>query len=297
MDLSCPVCYVEDKDGEWYQCDKGHPVCADCYWIDIDHPRHNGRRPTCVLCRDVLKRGDPVACLERMQAIAAKKELIRAEVLRAEAEANTAEVVVAMAAADAKAAQDEMAEAIATAANIAAQEQRVAEQAAHKDAASALAWAQAAGAGDLDAHAAAEAEYKAKHEAKLKRQRDEEHVEKYIKKLRQHLASEPEAEHRASMSCMIIEGIFRDLSPSERVLVDAAIAQGAPVTAKAERRTDPNDGLEYTREEFISEYDGTREWDVAGMKVQELKAALKKRGLNQTGRKLELVERLLAADL
>ena len=36
MDLSCPVCYVEDKDGEWYQCDQGHPVCAACYWLDFD---------------------------------------------------------------------------------------------------------------------------------------------------------------------------------------------------------------------------------------------------------------------
>ena len=76
MDLSCPVCYVEDKDGAWYQCDNGHPVCAACYWDDVDHPRHDGRRPTCVLCRDVLKRGAPVVCLERMQAIAAKKAAV-----------------------------------------------------------------------------------------------------------------------------------------------------------------------------------------------------------------------------
>ena len=79
MDLSCPVCYLEDKDGEWYQCDQGHPVCADCYWFDYHHPRHNGRRLTCVLCRDVLKRGKPVLCLERMQAIDAKKAAVAAK--------------------------------------------------------------------------------------------------------------------------------------------------------------------------------------------------------------------------
>ncbi len=85
---------------------------------------------------------------------------------------------------------------------------------------------------------------------------------------------------------MSIEGIWRDLSPSERVLIHASMT---------ERRTDSTDGIKYTREQFIDRYGGTMQWDVAAMTVPKLKQALQERGIDQTGLKSVLAARLLAA--
>ena len=75
------------------------------------------------------------------------------------------------------------------------------------------------------------------------------------------------------MCCTIIEDLLSQLSPSERVLVDAAMAQAAAAaktTATASSK------------------------EVAAMTVPKLKAALKARGLDQSGLKSDLVARLLA---
>lgn len=39
--------------------------------------------------------------------------------------------------------------------------------------------------------------------------------------------------------------------------------------AAPERRTDPEDGEAYTREEFIEQYGGTAEWDAVGQRLQQ----------------------------
>jgi len=215
------------------------------------------------------------------QAIAAKKQAVRDEVLQAEAEATKAEVAEAMAAADAQAEQQADAQAASIGANLTAQDQYEAELATRTADASALAWAQAAGSGDLAAQAAAEAKYKAEHVAKRKRLRAEEEIEEYTKKLRQQLASESDTDHRVRMARMSIEGIWRDLSPSERVLIHASMT---------ERRTDSTDGMK-----FIDHYGDTMQWDVAAMTVPKLKQALQERGIDQTGLKSVLAARLLAA--
>ena len=93
---------------------------------------------------------------------------------------------------------------------------------------------------------------------------------KYSGKLQQVVASAP---NRTSMCCTIIEDLLSQLSPSERVLVDAAMAQAA-AAAKT------------TSTAFSKE--------VAAMNVPKLKAALKARGLDQSGLKSDLVARLLA---
>ena len=270
MDLSCPVCYVEDKDGNWYQCDKGHPVCAACYWDDVNHPRHDGRRPTCVLCRDVLKRGAPVVCLERMQAIAAKKAAVatkegadKREVELALQEYEELERAKAISVAEAK----EREEAAAFEAKAKAQaircscEQAEQERALKRDqeragleAAHNLANAD----GSFDEQVRLEAEY----EAAAKRT-------KYTKKLERQIAGAP---NRVSVCCTIIEGLLMQLSPQERVLANAAMAQSAAAASSSLLSPD----------------------NVATMKVPELKSALTARGLDQSGRKAELVARLLA---
>ena len=231
MDLSCPVCYVEDKDGEWYQCDQGHPVCAACYWLDFDHPRHNGRRLTCVLCRDVLKPGKPVLCLERMQAIAAKKAAVaskeaavKREVEIAMQEHEELERAIAMSVASEK----ERAEAAALAAKADAQaiqwscEQAEQDRALKRDqeraglkAAHDLANAN----GGFDEQANLEAEYA----AAAKRR-------KYTTKLQRQIAGAP---NRVSECCTIIGELLMQLSPQERVLANATMAQAAAAASSS----------------------------------------------------------------
>ena len=270
MDLSCPVCFVEDKDGDWYQCDKGHPVCAACYWDDVTPPRHDGRRPKCVLCRDVLKRGAPVVCLERMQAIAAKKAAVatkeaadKREVEIAMQEYEELERAKAISVAEAK----EREEAAALEAKAEAQairwicEQAEQERALKRDqeragleAAQNLANAD----GGFDEQARLEGEY----EAAAKRT-------KYTTKLQRQIADAP---NRVSVCCTIIEGLLMQLSPEERVLANAAMAQSAAPASSLLLSPD----------------------NVATTKVPELKKTLKARGLDQSGRKAELAARLLA---
>ena len=262
MDLSCPVCYAEDKDGRWYQCDQGHPVCAACYWDDVDHPRHDGRRPTCVLCRDVLKRGAPVLCLERMQAIAAKKaavaskeaavkreveiamqeheELERAKAMSVAIEKEGAEAAALAAKADAQAIQWSCEQAEQDRA-LKRDQERAGLEAAHN---------LANAGGGFDEQARLEAEY----ETAAKRT-------KYTTKLQRQIAGAP---NRVSECCTIIEAFLMQLSPEERVLVRAATAQSAAAASTAQ------------------------------MTVAELKKTLKERGLNPNGNKAVLVARLLS---
>ena len=271
MDLSCPVCLHEDKDGPWFQCDKGHPVCAECYMLDVNHPRHNGNRPKCVLCRDVLKRGAPVLCLDRMKAIAVKKAAAAADeaatkhaVKLAVQEHEELEHAMALSVAEAMEAKEKAErEADADAKLIQweceqIEQERVlkrGQEQAGLEAAYALANAE----GDLDKQAKEENEY----ERTAKRA-------KYCAKLQRMVASAP---NRTSMCCTIIEDLLSQLSPSERVLVDAAMAQAAAAaktTATASSKA------------------------VAAMTVPELRAALKARGLDQKGLKSVLLARLLA---
>ena len=268
MDLSCPVCYLEDKDGEWYQCDQGHPVCADCYWFDYHHPRHNGRRLTCVLCRDVLKRGKPVLCLERMQAIDAKKAAVAAKEAEVKREVEIAmqehdELELAKAISVAEAHQREEAAALEAKAEAQAIrcscEQAEQERALKRDqeraglkAASDLANAD----GGFDEQARLEAEYA----AAAKRT-------KYTTKLQRQIAGAP---NRVSECCTIIGELLMQLSPQERVLANATMAQAAAAASS------------------LLSAD-----NVATMKVPELKSALKARGLDQRGLKQQLAERLL----
>ena len=262
MDLSCPVCYVEDKDGEWYQCDKGHPVCAECYSDDVNHPRHDGRRPTCVLCRDVLKRGAPVVCLERMQAIAAKKAAVaikeaadKREVENAMQEYEELERAKAISVAEAK----EREEAAAFEAKAKAQaircscEQAEQERALKRDQERAgleAAHNLANASGGYDEQARVMAEYEAMYKQT-----------KYTEKLQRQIAAAPD---RVSTCCAIVAGLLEQLTPQERVLASAAMAQSAAAASSAQ------------------------------ISVHELKKMLKERGLDQSGRKAELVARLLA---
>ena len=113
--------------------------------------------------------------------------------------------------------------------------------------------------GGFDKHASLEAEYA----AAAKRT-------KYTTKLQRQIAGAP---NRVSECCTIIGELLMQLSPSERVLVDAAMAQAtaaAKTTATASSK------------------------EVAAMTVPKLKAALKARGLDQSGLKSDLVARLLA---
>ena len=271
MDLSCPVCLREDKDGYWFQCDKGHPVCAECYMLDVNHPRHNGNRPKCVLCRDVLKRGAPVLCLDRMKAIAVKKAAAAADeattkhaVTLAVQEHEELEHAMALSVAEAIT-ENEKAEREAEAEAKAIQwecEQIAQERALKRNQEQAgleAAYALADAEGGLDEQTKKEAEY----EMTAKRV-------KYSGKLQKVVANAP---NRTSMCCTIIEDLLSQLSPSERVLVDAAMAQAAAAaktTATASSKT------------------------VAAMTVPKLRAALKARGLDQSGLKSVLLARLLA---
>ena len=91
---------------------------------------------------------------------------------------------------------------------------------------------------------------------------------KYTTKLQRQIAGAP---NRVSVCCTIIEGLLMQLSPQERVLANAAMAQSAAAASSS----------------LLSP-------DVATMKVSELKNALKARGLDQSGRKADLAARLLA---
>ena len=107
-------------------------------------------------------------------------------------EADQNMIVDAIAAADAQEAQKAEAEAVELVAHLQEKEQRNAKDAAREADASALANAQSAGDGDLEAQAARLAEYEAERVATVKRRQREEHIEKYEKKLRKSLASEPD---------------------------------------------------------------------------------------------------------
>jgi hypothetical protein len=48
---------------------------------------------------------------------------------------------------------------------------------------------------------------------------------------------------------------------------------GAPLTAGEERRIDITDGNAYTKAEFIAEYGGTLQWDIAESAMEEVAAA------------------------
>ena len=268
MDLSCPVCYEVDKDGEWLQCDRGHPVCADCYWDDYEHPRHNGKRPTCVLCRDVLKRGDAVRCLERMQAIAAKKAAVAAKEAAVKCEVELVmqedenfELAMAASLVDAKE-REEAAKAEAQAIGLIVEEEERdrAKKRDQEQAGLEAAQKLANETGGLDEHVKAETE----REATVKRT-------KYTNKLHKHIAGTPDR-NRVSVCCTIIEGIFEQLSPEERVLVHAGMAKAAAAASSSLLSPD----------------------DVATMNVPELRKALKARGRDQSGLKSELAARLLA---
>ena len=231
MDLSCPVCYVEDKDGEWYQCDQGHPVCAACYWLDFDHPRHNGRRLTCVLCRDVLKPGKPVLCLERMQAIAAKKAAVAAKEAEVKREVEIAmqehdelELAKAVSVAEAQereeaAALEEKAEAQAIRWSCERAEQERALKRDQERAGLKAAHDLANANGGFDEQANLEAEYA----AAAKRR-------KYTTKLQRQIAGAP---NRVSECCTIIGELLMQLSPQERVLANATMAQAAAAASSS----------------------------------------------------------------
>ena len=275
MDLSCPVCYVEDKDGEWYQCDKGHPVCAACYLGDVTPPRHDGRRPICVLCRDVLKRGAPVKCLERMQAIAAKKAAlatkeaaVKREVEIALQEHEELERAMAISVAEAKqrdeaAALEAKAEAEAIRCSCVQADQERALKRDQERAGLEAAYNLANADGGFDEQVRLEAEY----EAAAKRT-------KYTTKLQRQIAGAP---NRVSECCTIIEDLLTQLSPQERVLAKERVLANA---AMAQSTAAASSSL-------LSP-------DVATMKVWELKTALKARGLDQSGCKADLVARLRA---
>ena len=210
-------------------------------------------------------------CLERMQAIAAKKAAAAADEARTKHEVELAvqeheelERAKALSVAEAVQAR-ENAEREAEADAKAIQwrcEQAEQERALKRDQEQAgleAAYALADAEGGLDEQTKKEAEY----EMTAKRV-------KYSGKLQQVVASAP---NRTSMCCTIIEDLLSQLSPSERVLVDAAMAQAtaaAKTTATASSK------------------------EVAAMTVPKLKAALKARGLDQSGLKSDLVARLLA---
>jgi len=250
MDLSCPVCYAEDKDGKWYQCDQGHPVCAECYWDDVDHPRHDGRRPTCVLCRDVLKRGPPVKCLERMQAIAAKKAAAATEEAAVKRAVEIAlqdheelELATALSVAQAEEEAD-AAKAVAQALQWSCKqaEQDRAEKRDQERAGLAAAQKLANASGGYDEQARVMAEYEAMYKQT-----------KYTEKLQRQIAAAPD---RVSTCCAIVAGLLEQLTPQERVLASAAIAQSAASSSSSLLSPD----------------------DVAQMKVPELKRRRKERG-------------------
>ena len=243
MDLSCPVCYAEDKDGKWYQCDQGHPVCAECYWDDVDHPRHGGRRPACVLCRDVLKRGSPVMCLERMQAIAAKKAAVATEAAAVKCAVEIAvqdyeelEFAKAQSVAQAKEEAD-AAKADAQALQWICEqaEQDRAEKRNQEQAGLEAAHNLANASGGSDEQARVMAEYEARHKRT-----------KYTAKLQGQIAAAPD---RVSACCTIVEALLEQLTPQERVLASAAMAQSAAASSSSLLSPD----------------------DVAQMKVPELK--------------------------
>ena len=61
--VACPVC-LETPTGRWYQCERGHVLCAAC-WGKV-HPRR------CPVCR-VSVHGAPIRCLA-MEALARARE-------------------------------------------------------------------------------------------------------------------------------------------------------------------------------------------------------------------------------
>ena len=73
-----------------------------------------------------------------------------------------------------------------------------------------------------------------------------------------------------STCCTIVEGLLEQLTPQERVLASAAMAQSAAASSSSLLSPD----------------------DVAQMKMPELKRRLKERGLDPSGRKAVLVARL-----
>ena len=192
MGFTCPICLDSDMDGRVFQCDNGHSFCARCYDDHVEHQKWQGSCPICATCRIKLVKGTPVRSLGLEQEIAAKKEATRAEVQLAIDEADQNMIVDAIAAADAQEAQKAEAEAVELVAHLQEKEQRNAKDAAREADASALANAQSAGDGDLEAQAARLAEYEAERVATVKRRQREEHIEKYEKKLRKSLASEPD---------------------------------------------------------------------------------------------------------
>ena len=90
---------------------------------------------------------------------------------------------------------------------------------------------------------------------------------KYTTKLQGQIAGAP---NRVSECCTIIGELLMQLSPQERVLANATMAQAAAAASS------------------LLSAD-----NVATMKVPELKNALKARGLDQSGLKQQLAERLL----
>ena len=266
MDLSCPVCLEEDKDGEWYQCDNGHPVCAVCYYMDVDvQIRRFGGSARCVLCRDVLKRGSPVICRAQMDAIAAKKAAARQEVqvaLKEEEDLATA-IALSVAAAGEKE-EDEQAEAVAAALASQLDYEEVQQERARKrkqqDADQSMACDLARKDGTLDKHAHVEAQY----EEKVKQQQEQQNVQKYSRKLQRAIANAPEAD-RVSCCSSIIEDLLNALSPPEKLLV-------------------------LTRSQMAQE--SVTAADIQDMTVPKLKEALNQRGLDTNGRKRDLVARL-----
>ena len=117
-------------DGRWYQCENGHFFCRECYNKHVDAKRHACTEPRCPECRIRLPRGEPIYCLAAQKVIASKKQATIDEVQQAEAEANIAEVAAAVEAADAHAAQEGDEAANRLAAQLKAQDEEHAKQAA-----------------------------------------------------------------------------------------------------------------------------------------------------------------------